>query len=151
MTDTHTFSTRLGDWENDGTAELTVTGPTIDDVFAAALTAILQVARGTEPGAAAPDSPSLSASIRGEGDDYAGAFIELAGDLLAQIDSNGTGLTGVRLDGMLATDSGGFSAWGYAVGEVGGGSPPVGLNLVDTPDITQEDGATQLVCRLRRS
>lgn len=154
---TGTGSYELGDWDADGVAVLAVSQPTVDDALAAALGALLAIARGGGPGGDAlpregegTDGPSLAAPIRGQGADYPALFTELAGDLLNQLDANGSGLDRVRLDGVLDSDDG-FTAWGYALGEPGDGVPPVGLNLTGVPTVVQRDGLTTLRCQVRRS
>jgi len=144
----------IGDWDGEGMATLEATGRTIDEALVAGLDGVLAVARGNARTAAVEDPPegmaSLAAPIRGQGADFGALLVELAGDLLNQLDANGTGLDRVRLDGVLETDDG-YTAWGYALGEPGGGTPPVGLNLVDTPTLAQGDEATTLRFRVRRS
>ncbi len=144
----------LGAWDGDGVAILTASGPSVDEALVAGLDGVLGAARGAASTAAVDVPPdgesSVAAPIRGQGADYGALFAELAGDLLNQLDANGTGLDRVRLDGVLETGDG-FTAWGYALGERGGGDPPVGINLVDTPTFEQQDATTTLRCRLRRS
>ncbi|HEV2526964.1 MAG TPA: hypothetical protein VGT61_00720 [Thermomicrobiales bacterium] len=150
---TDAFSHTLGDWGSDASAPLTVQGATIDAAIAGTLETILDVASGREPSTTAgADAASISAPIRGQGPSYGEALFELANDLLAQLDANGTGLTAVRLDGVLATDDGGFTAWGNAIGEAGGGRPPLNLSLAGTPEVTQDDsGQTTITVTLSRA
>ncbi len=150
---TDAFSHTLGEWGGDATAPLTIQAATIDGAIAGTLEAILDIAAGREPSATAgADTTSISAPIRGQGPSYGEALFELANDLLAQLDANGTGLTAVRLDGVLATDDGGFTAWGNAIGEEGGGRPALNLSLAGTPEVTQDDsGRTTITATLSRA
>lgn len=137
----------LSEWTSGSTARLTVTAASIDAALAGALQGVLNVATG-RPVEAGPDrsgSQSISAPIRGQGASFGAALQEIANDLLAQLDSNGTGLTTSRLDGVLATDDDGYTAWGYVLGESGGGSVPVGLTISETPEVSQEDGGTTTI------
>jgi hypothetical protein len=147
------FRHDLADWAPDATAALVVEAPTIDGAIAGTLQVVLAVASGREPGPAGdPDAASISAPIRGQGDSFGEALFELANDLLAQLDANGTGLTGTRLDGVLATDDGGYTAWGSVVGEAGGGWPPLTLSLAGTPEVSQaDDGRTTVTATLSRA
>ncbi|HEV2107753.1 MAG TPA: hypothetical protein VGR16_05780 [Thermomicrobiales bacterium] len=143
---------RLDTWDDAAETTLHASAGSMDDVFATALTALLLIARG-EGGdgevAAEPES-SIAVPIRGQGGDYAALFTELAGDLLAQLDANGSGLGFVRLDGLLETDTG-YSAWGYALGAERGPKPVLGLNLIGIPTISHGGDRTSLSVRLRQS
>ncbi len=144
----------LSDWAADSSALLTVTAPSIDAAIGRSLQAILNVARGAgiDAGPASADAESISAPIRGQGDGYGEALYELANDLLAQLDANGSGLTTARLDGVLTTDDGGYTAWGNVLGEASGVRPPVNLTIDGTPAVTQtDDGQTTVDVRLVRS
>lgn len=154
MTTRSTTTTTLSDWSADSSATLTVSGPSIDAALAGALQGILDTARATPVGAATgePIDESITAPIRGQGESYGEVLLQLANDLLAQLDANGAGLSVVRLDGLLAADDGGFSAWGALAGAAGGGHAPQGLALVGTPTFAQDhDDATTVTLRLVRS
>ncbi len=71
-------------------------------------------------------------------------------DLLAQLDANGPGMDRVRLDGLLTTDDGGYTAWGYLVGRQEVNPPPVGIGLEGAPVVGGGEGRLTLSCRLRR-
>ncbi len=147
---THSIAASLTEWSADSTARLTVTAPSIDAALAGALQAILDVAGG-RPVGTGPDrsgSQSISAPIRGQGASVGTALQEMANDLLAQLDANGTGLTVARLDGVLATDDDGYTAWGYVLGEAGGGTVPVGLSIPETPEVSQEQGSQTTIAVL---
>lgn len=147
------FEQTLTDWRSGGTATLTVRAVSIERAVQGVLDAVLDLARGERPvpGNAADEGSSLSAPIRGQGDSYGDVLFELANDLLAQLDSNGVNLSGVRLDGMLETDTGGYSAWGYILGEAGGGAPPVTISLAGTPAVSQDGGVTTIAAELSRN
>ena len=140
---------RLGAWGREGTAELTVNGGDAEALLLAGLRGVLAAARGEEAGASGAEA-TAAAPIRGQRGDLGAVFAELAADLLAQLDANGPGLVDVRLDGVLATDDGGFTAWGYATGEAADNPPPIGLSLEGDPRVTESDGGYALRCALRR-
>lgn len=151
---THPSSPALSAWSADSSADLAITTASIDEALGAAMQVTLNVARGVEvdAGPTSADAQSISAMIRGQGDSYGEVLYELLNDLLAQLDANGTGLTTARLDGVLTTDDGGYTAWGVVLGEASGGRPPLGLSLGGTPEITQSaDGQTIAAVRLVRS
>lgn len=145
-------SYQIDEWDAAGEATLQARASSIDDVITTALSALLLVARG-EGGAGAigpePDA-AVAIPIRGQGDSYSEVFMELSGDLLAQVDANGTGLVRVRMDGVLETDTG-YSAWGYALGEEGGDKPAIGLNLLGPAEITEHGDEKHLSLSLGRS
>ena len=145
-------SYQLEPWRDRGEATLHASAPSIDDLFATALTALLLIARGDSGSGeigAEPDA-AVAIPIRGQGDDYAELFTELSGDLLAQLDSTGTGLVRVRMDGILETDTG-YSAWGYALGDQHGDKPDNGLTLAGMPAIKEHGDETTLTLRVSRS
>ena len=150
---THPSSPSLSDWSPESSAELTITAASIDAALGSAMQSTLNIARGVEVDAeaASADAQSISAMIRGQGDSYGEALYELLNDLLAQLDANGTGLATVRLDGVLTTDDGGYTAWGVVLGEADGPRPPVGLSVSRTPEITQasDGGTTATICLVR--
>jgi hypothetical protein len=145
-------SYQIDEWDAAGEATLQARAGSIDDVLTTALSALLLIARG-EGGAGAigpePDA-AVAIPIRGQGTSYVDVFMELSGDLLAQLDANGTGLVRVRMDGVLETDTG-YTAWGYALGEEGGEKPVIGLNLLGPADITEQGDEKQLTVSLGRS
>lgn len=132
---------RLGPWGTDGAAELSATAREPEGVLLAGLEGVL----------AAEEEATAAAPIRGQGADLGGVFAELAADLLAQLDANGPGLDRVRLDGVLATDDGGYTAWGYAVGLAAADPPPLGLALDGVPVVSTEGSGLRLTCTLRRT
>ena len=145
-------SYQLAPWNADGAAELSVTAADPEALLLAGLQGVIAAARGDRaPTTAAEDEASAAAPIRGQGGGLDTVFAELAADLLAQLDAFGPGLDHVRLDGLLQTDDGGFTAWGYAVGATTANPPPVGLGLDGEPSVTAgEGGRLVLRCTLRR-
>ena len=150
---TESFDQTLTDWNAVGTATLTVRAASIERAMQGVLDAVIDLARGTEPvpGDAADEGSSLSAPIRGQGESYGEVLYELTNDLLAQLDGNGVNLSGVRLDGMLETDTGGYSAWGYVLGEAGGGTPAVTISLTGTPAVSQDGDLTIVTAEVGRN
>ena len=142
---------RLGPWDEHGTAELSATGGDAEALLLAGLRGVLAAARGGgAAAAAAEEDASAAAPFRGQGADLAAVFGELAADLLAQLDANGPGMDRVRLDGLLTTDEGGYTAWGYLVGRQEENPPPVGIGLEGAPVVGGGEGRLTLSCRLRR-
>ncbi len=139
----------LTDWDDAGRALLTATAADPDAALAAALTGILAAASGGTLVARRPEEATSAAAIRGQGRDFPAVLTELAADLLAQVDANGTGLSHVRLDGVLETDDG-YTAWGYALGIPNGNGATVNVELVDSPTVEQTPGTTVVRCTLRR-
>jgi hypothetical protein len=142
---------QLGPWNPDGAAELTASGADAEALLLAGLHGVLAAARRDLPPAAISESQaSVAAPLRGQGADLAAVFGDLAADLLAQLDANGPGLDRVRLDGVLTTDDGGYTAWGYAIGLPASNPPPIGLTLDGDPTLTESAGGLTLRCTLRR-
>ncbi len=144
-------SYRLGPWNVDGAAELSATAANAEALLLAGLQGVIAAARGDRAPVAAGEDEAISAApIRGQGGDLATVFAELAADLLAQLDANGPGLNHIRLDGLLTTDDGGYTAWGYAVGTAAKNPPPIGLVLDGDPVVAGTEGRYALSCTLRR-
>ena len=143
-------SYRLGPWGADGAAELSASGADAEGLLLAGLRGVLAAARGDEAPAAPEERASAAAPIRGQGADLGRVFAELAADLLAQLDANGPGLDRVRLDGVLTTDDGGYTAWGYVLGTATENPPPVGLALDGDTVVAADAGGLTLRCTLRR-
>jgi hypothetical protein len=151
MSDDGAGSFTLGDWDARGVARLTATGADPTQTLLAGLEGIAAAARGaTAPDATPAEAGTTAAAIRGQGADLAAVFAELANDLLAQLDANGPGLATVRLDGLLATDDGGWTAWGYAVGTPSPQPPPIGLSLEEPPTLDETPDGLVLRFALRR-
>ncbi|MEJ7762754.1 MAG: hypothetical protein WKF80_08165 [Thermomicrobiales bacterium] len=142
---------KIGSWDAAGEATLEVRAGSIDEAMTTALTALALVAAGEGgDGTIGPEPGSdVSVPIRGQGADLGEVLFQLAGDMLAQIDVNGTGLRRVRLDGLLDA-SPGFTAWGYALGAADGPDPATSVSLTGTPTVTSVDGATTIEMRISK-
>jgi hypothetical protein len=134
----------------DGAIELTVSGSDERATVEAGLQAVLNLVRdgvGHSPAPTGGQTTGESAvPIRGQGGELAALVVDLANDLLAQLDTHGFGLTDVRFDGLLRTDQG-YSGWGYLLGETGDTPPPRTVTLVGSPTI--ERSAEGLTFHLR--
>ena len=132
----------------DGTT-VVVTGDEPQDVLVAALRGVLAAAVGTAPAGEGSDA-TLAAPVEAQGGDLAETFAGLADGLLAQVDVFGAGLEDVRIDGLLETDDGGYSAWGYAVGRERGGPLPRAIELAGSVSVVADAaGWIELRCPLR--
>ena len=141
----------LEPWDAGGAAEVSATGEDAETVVVAGLRAVLAAARESGRMAIAPDPQgSVAAPIRGQGPDLGTVFAELVNDLLAQLDANGSGLGDIRLDGLLRTDDGGYTAWGYVSGASMAAPPPVNVSLDSTPVVADDSRGLTLRFRLRR-
>ncbi len=117
---------RIERWNDRGEAGAIAVGEDARTVAQAALGGVLTLALDGQPLPAGDGT--AAAPIAGRGDDLAAAVGHLADDLLAQLDALGGGLRHVRLDGLLRTDNGGYSGWGYLIGSATGPAvPEVGL------------------------
>ncbi|MBA3414788.1 MAG: hypothetical protein H0U10_06150, partial [Chloroflexia bacterium] len=117
----------------------------------AGLRGVLALAAGKTAVGAGSDA-TLAAPLEAQGTDLAETFAGLADALLAQVDVFGAGLEDVRLDGLLETDTGGYSAWGYAVGRERGGSLPRVVELAGPVSVSvsvDKHGRIELRCPLR--
>ncbi|CAA9555529.1 MAG: hypothetical protein AVDCRST_MAG19-1179 [uncultured Thermomicrobiales bacterium] len=143
---------RLAPWNVNGAAALSASAQEPEGLLLAGLQGVLAAVRdGGEPTTVSEEEASAAAPIRGQGTDVGAVFAELAADLLAQVDANGPGLDRVRLDGVLATDDGGYTAWGYAMGLPAVDPPPVGITLDGDPIVAVEGTVLRLTCTLRRA
>lgn len=136
-------------WDAAGVARVAATGADAESAILAGLRAVLAAVRG-DRAPASDAQASVAAPVRGQGPDLAALFAELVNDLLAQVDANGPGLDDVRLDGLLRTDDGGYTAWGYVLGAATAAPPPVGVSLGEAPDVVPESGGWTLRFALRR-
>jgi len=141
----------LGSWDSGGVSEVSASGEDAEAVVVAGLRAVLAAARGSGRTPTEPEpSGSVAAPIRGQGADLGAVFAELVNDLLAQLDANGAGLGDVRLDGLLRTDDGGYTAWGYVSGASTAAPPPVNVSLDAMPVLAEDSGGLTIRFRLRR-
>lgn len=136
--------------EGEDLVTISATGKDAEAVILNGLREVLAVARGSAVATAADDATS-AAPIRGQGASVDRLFAEIAADLLAQLDAHGLGLDQVRLDGVLETDDGSLTAWGYALGVAADSPPPVGLTLDGDPILEQTADGWTLRARLRRA
>ncbi len=142
----HAF--QLGGGGEASVTELSATGSDPQALLLASLQGVLAAARGDAPPTPA-DAADAAVPIRGQGPGLARLFAEIAADLLAQLDANGLGLDRVRLDGLLQTDDGGATAWGYVLGAAADTPPPIGLSLDGEPTVDRAGEEWTLRARLR--
>lgn len=101
----------------------------------AAVRGVLSVALASRE-VASPEEAALddahAVPIHGAGGEISELIADLAEEVLDRLAIHGSGLDHLRLDGMLETDTGGYSAWGYVVGRADGPAIPV-VQLVGVP------------------
>ena len=137
---------RLEPWGEDGTARLVAIG---DDPVGALLAALRGILALTLDGAPAAEG-TAAVPVNGRGADLGAVAAALADDLLDQVQTFGAGFQAVRLDGMLETDDGGYSAWGYLTGDANGPSVPTVARRGPIVATQGEDGRVTLACTLER-
>ena len=121
---------------------VTVTATDEASVVLAGLREILQAARGGDT-SSDPGANTVAVPVRGQGATLGAVFAELARDLLAQYDAQGSGMDRVRLDGLLRGDDG-YSGWGYLEGTTTGDGAPARIDLTGEPQIERTDVGIQL-------
>jgi len=130
----------ISPWGADGVATLEATGGDRRAVLEAGLQAILALVFPMS--ATLEDTTSTrSVPIRGEGDDLAALFADIADEFLEQIAEFGMALHDVSVDGVLRGDRDGLVAWGYAIATaaIGAGwafaltDPPVAIERESAP------------------
>ncbi|CAA9546899.1 MAG: hypothetical protein AVDCRST_MAG59-1385 [uncultured Thermomicrobiales bacterium] len=140
---------RLEPDDGSGATTVVVTGDDPQAVLVAGLRGVLALAVGKVP-VGEGSNAELAAPVEAQGADLAETFGGLADALLAQVDVLGVGLEAVRIDGLLETDDGGYSAWGYAVGRERGGPLPRAVELAGPASVTvDERGRIELRCPFR--
>jgi len=108
-----------------GRVDLVAAGREPLDALVAGLRGLIALALRDDPAALdATRHGTASVPIRGRGGDLAETFARIAAEALGQLEDHGAGFAHVRIDGMLTADDGGYSAWGYLVGEPGWAPPP---------------------------
>lgn len=119
----------LTSWNAEGNATISANGEQLTETAAAALTALVAASGSLADAAAQNGTDSgIALSFRGEGDGPAALVVDLAYDLLGQIEQTGGMFAPVEIDGLIRTDEG-LSAWGY-LHQVASATPPrVGLEL----------------------
>jgi hypothetical protein len=130
-----------------GTVSLTATGSTPVELVQEALRGVLHVLRSAAPGV--DESGTGAVPFRGQGDDLGALFVELAQDMISQVEEFGTGLDEVRLDGLLRTDTGGFTAWGYLSGDPNRQTALPRPLTIGEPVVGSEGNSLRLTCHLR--
>ncbi|MDQ3695917.1 MAG: hypothetical protein M3464_20200 [Chloroflexota bacterium] len=100
-----------------GNVHLTASASTPVELVEAGLRAVLELAREGQGPVTAADG--VAVPIRGLGADLPRLFIDLTDDLVSQLEEFGPGFDVLRLDGLLRTETGGYTAWGYLSGGPG--------------------------------
>jgi hypothetical protein len=119
------------------------------DALLAGLRGILRLATGRADEAPAADV-AIAAPIQGRGADLAALFAALADDLLDQLAAPDGAFGRVRLDGLLRTDDGGWTAWGYLLGRPERAAP-VALTRRGPVEIARDEGGRVVVrCLVER-
>ena len=132
--------------ETTGVISLTATGSTPLELIQAALQGLLVVLRGEM--STGSDEGTAAVPFRGQGSGLGPLFLDLAEDMIGQVEEFGAGLDEVRLDGLLRTDTGGFTAWGYLSGDPGRqDAVPRPLTLTE-PVIVENGDRLRLTCEL---
>ena len=109
--------------------EITVTASTPVELMQAGLDRLLALVPGRQQ-APAVSAGTSAIPVRGLGQQLDALFLDLAAELLAQLEENGPGLNEIRLDGLLRTDTGGYTAWGYLTGDLTPGpAAPIALDV----------------------
>ncbi|MGI9252670.1 MAG: hypothetical protein ACR2J8_02910, partial [Thermomicrobiales bacterium] len=142
---------RLGPEDRAGSIEIVAVGREPLDALLAGLRGVVEIALMGDPAAlTATRNGTSSVPIRGRGGDLAATFGQIAAETLGQLDDHGAGFAHVRVDGMLTADDGGYSAWGYLIGE-GGWPSPAPLELAGPAQVEADgEGRVLLRCTLRR-
>ncbi|MBW3631426.1 MAG: hypothetical protein KY456_00220 [Chloroflexi bacterium] len=135
-------------WDHHGIAVLEATGANARSALESGLRAVMTLAVG--PVLSTGDA-TRSAPIHGEGEDLAELFVDMAEDLLAQIEHFGSSLDDVVVDGVLRTERGGYSGWGHASGTLEVASPSVAPRLLSVPKVIEEDTRVVIRARLHRT
>ena len=129
-----------------GVISLTATGSTPVELIQTALQGLLEALRGETP--TGSDESTSAVPFRGQGTGLEPLFLDLAEDMISQVEEFGAGLDEVRIDGLLRTDTGGFTAWGYLSGDPGRqGVAPRPLRLTE-PVIDENGDELRLTCNL---
>lgn len=136
---------RVEPWDDARSAGVLATGDEPRDIVQAALDGVLALALdGLTPPPGGDET--AAAPISAQGVDLPALVARLADDLLAQLDLFGGGLRHVRLDGLLRTDAGGFSGWGYLIGRADG--PAVPETALAGEPVAGRDAAGRLEVRI---
>ncbi len=139
----------ISPWGADGVATVEATGGDRRAVLEAGLQAILALVL---PTSAMPEESDNTRSmpIRGEGNDLAALFADIADDFLEQIAELGSALHDVSVDGVLRGDRDVLVAWGYAMATVGS-RRGLAFTITESPvAIERESAPIVLRASLRR-
>ncbi len=140
--------TRIAPWDDDRVARIVATGETPRDAILAGLRGVVALATGrAQPPPA--DEVTIAAPIQGTGSNLAALFAALADDLLDQLTALGGGFGRVRLDGLLRTDDGGWTAWGYLLGQSATGDI-IPLARHGAADLEDDQGGARIRCAFER-
>lgn len=132
--------------ETTGVISLTATGSTPVELIQTALQGLLVVLRGEM--STGSDEGTAAVPFRGQGSGLGPLFLDLAEDMIGQVEEFGAGLDEVRLDGLLRTDTGGFTAWGYLSGNPGRQDAAPRLLRLTEPVIVENGDELRLTCEL---
>jgi len=135
-------------WDQHGIAAFEATGTNARSALELGLRAVLTLA--VAPGSATGDG-ARSAPIQGEGNDLAELFVDMAEDLFGQIEQFSSGLDDVVVDGVLRTENGGYSGWGYASGTLEVATPGPAPRLLSVPTVIEEGTRVIIRARLHRT
>lgn len=135
---------RIERQDDDRAARIVATADEPRPALLAGLRGILAVVTGRDDEPAA-DDVTIAAPIQGCGADLGALFAALVDDLLDQWAAMGGGFGRVRLDGLLRTDDGGWTAWGYLLGRPNGGA--IGALARRGPVALERDDRGQIVLR----
>jgi hypothetical protein len=146
-----TFRLDRGGAAHDASVELVAVGREPLDALIAGLRGLIALALREDPAALdATRNGTAAVPIKGRGGDLGATFSHVAAEVLGQLDDHGAGFAHVRIDGMLTADDGGYSAWGYLVGEPGWDSPaPIDVLGPVTVE-ADETGRILLRCAIRQ-
>lgn len=130
-----------------GTISLAAIGSTPVELVQEALRGVLAVLRSAAIDA--DEAGTAAVPFRGQGPGLGPLFVELAQDMMSQVEEFGTGLDEVQLDGLLRTDTGGFTAWGYLSGDADRhDAAPHALTIIAEPIIVDTGDGLRLTCNL---
>ncbi|MBA2518437.1 MAG: hypothetical protein H0V24_02105 [Chloroflexia bacterium] len=130
-----------------GSVNLTASASTPVELVEAGLRAVLELAReGRGP---VTSADSVAVPIRGLGADLPRLFIDLTDDLVSQLEEFGPGFDVLHLDGLLRTETGGYTAWGYLSGAAGDGAAVQLAMVAASVAITPDAGGLTLTCQVR--
>ena len=132
--------------EMTNSTQLTATAADPAALLETGLRGVLAAVHGDRPPISADSATAVP--IQGTGQSLEQVFTDLVQHLLDQLEEFRPGLDALRLDGLLRTDTGGYTAWGYLSGaSETTGQAGLHLTLVE-PRIIEVGGELQLTCEL---